>query len=1428
MFDAFSTGRESTARSGPFVEGGGAGSDPYFGAVSSYAICAGCGRFHGVADTGGDGAQGVLVNADDRGGTGSNGKPSLLPADAGAQITRSNLTWANGIGQPTTVTFAFRGTAPTTMPEDTGGYSNFSAQQIAITLAALQSWSDVAGIVFNRVQDAGSEYSATNNATILFGNYATGADGAAAFAYLPSTAANNAIAREVGRAQGDVWINSTQTANAAPALLNYGFQTLTHEIGHAIGLSHPGPYNAGPGQTFTYSQFAVYYEDSRQYSVMSYFQATSTGADHRANGVGSTFYSAAPLLDDIAAAQRLYGANMSTRTGDTVYGFNSTADRSWYSAASSASVVIFAVWDAGGIDTLDFSGYAQNQVIDLRQGAFSSVGALIGNVAIAMGAVIENAIGGTGADQIRGNSADNRITGGLGNDSIDGGLGSDTVVFSGNRSQYTITWNGQTGTVTGPDGTDTITNVEFLQFADQTVAAAPTGGLNVAGDPTNDTMNGTQFNDTLGGLAGNDTINGLGGNDNLLGGSGDDVLNGGDGDDSLTGGLGNDVLNGGVGFDAVSYQGSTSGVVVNLAAGTATGGSGSDTLTSIEEVFGSFHNDTLTGDSGANTLRGSGGIDLINGGDGNDRLYGGTPAQSAADDVVKAQGTANAGFSNAVNLNGTFDLLANANIRNATTVPHSTVVATSHGAEEFYAFTVTAGAQIVLDVDGAGFDTVLRLYGPGQTVLVTNDDASGTDADGGEPTDSAITYTATESGTFYVSVSAWLSGSGANLVTGAPPAGSTYTLHVSVPSQTPVPITLRGSTLNGEGGDDFIEGGDGADVINGGAGNDTLNGQLGADVVDGGDGDDLITDIGDGIATTLRGGSGNDVFVVSFAAGSTIDGGADTDTVRMSGGANYVVDLTAGTLRLGSATAVISNVENFTGAGGSDRITGTAGANILIGDTGGENGNDVIIGGGGSDVIDGGAGYDVSGYAGARKNYGTVNSTTVVGGREGGTDTLTGIEAAAFVDGLTTFNADSQAAQLMRLYSVAFDRAPDALGFHVQLDAIEAGVSFSEMARRFLTSDEFVSRFGSLTDIQYVQRLYLNAFDRAPSNAEINDWLAYLNAGNSRQALMLVIAESTESRAATWSTLSAGLWVGDAVTESLARLYDTVFNRLPDEDGLITWRTSLGAGTTLLSVATTFLASAEGQAMYGGLSNTDFVTKLYQTALNRAPDAGGLAAYVAGLNAGTITREQMLVEFSESAEHRAITLPSYVGGIPTQAAAGAPAAGLAEGEDFGDAQVLPGEGDKSNDDDEAQILPVAGDDLGGKDGGAQTLPGLDVAKSDDGEGAQILPIAEDDDFLPTNLAPRGDDAGTKGDVTDAQVLPGVADDDFLPIMTKDHGAQVQPAESGLDLVSPLQDDPEDGVLAQVLAGLTEAHPTVLTDPLLDGVWHGLPSNDPFQ
>ena len=85
--------------------------------------------------------------------------------------------------------------------------------------------------------------------------------------------------------------------------------------------------------------------------------------------------------------------------------------------------------------------------------------------------------GNDGDNVITGNSGDNILTGGAGNDTIDGGAGSDTAVFSGLRSQYLVTVNPNSSLHIvdlrggSPDGTDDVSNVEFLQFADGTVLA---------------------------------------------------------------------------------------------------------------------------------------------------------------------------------------------------------------------------------------------------------------------------------------------------------------------------------------------------------------------------------------------------------------------------------------------------------------------------------------------------------------------------------------------------------------------------------------------------------------------------------------------------------------------------------------------------------------------------------------------------------------------------------------------------------------------------------------------------------------------------------------------------------------------------------------------------------------------------------------------
>lgn len=345
--------------------------------------------------------------------------PSFSSDQAAAQITRSGSSW-NGfgvLGTAATVTYAFRASAPTPMPLDMAGFNQLTAAQIAAAELALQAWSDVANITFVRVNPSG--YS--NNAQLLFGNYTTGTQGAAAFGFSPT----NSDPLKAG----DAWFKTTYAFNLSPTLLSYGRHLMLHEIGHTLGFAHPGNYDVTQG-TPTYAANAVYREDTLQYSVMSYWSETETGANY------GDFYPSAPLLHDIAAIQRLYGANMSTRTGDTIYGYNSTAGRDFYAAASASSELIFSVWDAGGTDTLDVAIYDDSQLINLNAETFSNVGGLVGNVSIARGVVIENAVGGNGSDTIIGNAAANLLigsggndvmSGGDGNDQIDGGAGADTM-----------------------------------------------------------------------------------------------------------------------------------------------------------------------------------------------------------------------------------------------------------------------------------------------------------------------------------------------------------------------------------------------------------------------------------------------------------------------------------------------------------------------------------------------------------------------------------------------------------------------------------------------------------------------------------------------------------------------------------------------------------------------------------------------------------------------------------------------------------------------------------------------------------------------------------------------------------------------------------------------------------------------------------------
>jgi Ca2+-binding RTX toxin-like protein len=184
-----------------------------------------------------------------------------------------------------------------------------------------------------------------------------------------------------------------------------------------------------------------------------------------------------------------------------------------------------------------------------------------------------------GADSLYGFGGEDFLLGGAGGDTLDGGAGSDTALYTGSAA-VTIDLGAH---------------------------------IYLGGDATGDTLTGIE------------NVTGSAFADVLVGDAAANILSGGGSDDTLNGGAGNDTMDGGAGVDTVSYSAAAGAVSIdlNVAAQAATGGLGTDTLSSIENVLGGTFADTLTGNAGANKLYGGAGLDTVYGGAGNDVIEGG-------------------------------------------------------------------------------------------------------------------------------------------------------------------------------------------------------------------------------------------------------------------------------------------------------------------------------------------------------------------------------------------------------------------------------------------------------------------------------------------------------------------------------------------------------------------------------------------------------------------------------------------------------------------------------------------------------------------------------------------------------------------------------------------------------------------------------------
>ncbi|MCB1985047.1 MAG: matrixin family metalloprotease [Burkholderiales bacterium] len=323
-------------------------------------------------------------------------------------------------------------------------YSPISPSNKADFVTALGKWENVASIDFDFIDETSNS---VGDIRIAYTEVPE-LDNAEAWAYLPTH----------GVWGGDIWINkSSSSATQEWVAGSFSFLTVLHEIGHAVGLTHP----------FEDPSFSIA-DNSISATIMSY---SALPGDQNSF---FDFYPTTPMPLDIKAIQHIYGANKTSNKGDNVHRFT---DSETYHET---------IWDSDGIDTISYTGN-QIALIQLEEGQGSFIGnpvyainnhetVEVPNIWIAYDTVIENASGGRNDDTLMGNQYDNHLSGHegndlfigfAGNDTFEGGSGIDHVLLSGDRKDYTLQKTKEEFLVThqsGNNGQDKLIGIERLLF----------------------------------------------------------------------------------------------------------------------------------------------------------------------------------------------------------------------------------------------------------------------------------------------------------------------------------------------------------------------------------------------------------------------------------------------------------------------------------------------------------------------------------------------------------------------------------------------------------------------------------------------------------------------------------------------------------------------------------------------------------------------------------------------------------------------------------------------------------------------------------------------------------------------------------------------------------------------------------------------------
>ncbi|WP_409487772.1 DUF4214 domain-containing protein [Pseudomonas promysalinigenes] len=334
-------------------------------------------------------------------------------------------------------------------------------------------------------------------------------------------------------------------------------------------------------------------------------------------------------------------------------------------------------------------------------------------------------------------------------------------------------------------------------------------------------------------------------------------------------------------------------------------------------------------------------------------------------------------------------------------------------------------------------------------------------------------------------------------------------------------------------------------------------------------------------------GNGDDVITVKGDQNTLIDAGDGNDTIVTGNGNNTVI-------------AGLGN-NNVTTGSGDDTI--------------------ILSGSNHADIVNAGAGYDVVQLDGSRDDYTfTVGNNFNVNLTGNQTAAITDAEFLTFVNGDTTetvalAHSDEEAAAL-RLYQGILGRDADLAGAKNFVEAVNAGVSLTDIANTFLNSSEFAGA-NNATDIN---ELYNALLGRNAEEGGTQVWQEVLAAGGSLADVAAAIAVSAEAQELDASNAT---FVND--------LYSNVLGRDAEEAGLNAWVEALFNGASRADVAKAIVGSAEATDK----SNSDFVDSLYQSALGREADTAGKAAWTEALAAGVSHADVALgiVGSAEAADH---------------------------------------------------------------------------------------------------------------------------------------------------------------------------------------------------